>query len=417
MLIIPQENSMIESNAQDSATVAQASSSTSTRPEQEIVTDRQIAKKGEKIYCTYWIARGECHYAQQGCRFKHEMPDLETLKIIMGRESFPKWWLESIGAIFANNRQQGKRRAISAKPLALPAPTITHATPSIVVQAPTEVLSNMAKSSPSTPGKKSVSRRDGGVDIRLLVSGASGSNTRTPVSRPSGSNTRSSISGSSGSNVLRVPSSGRAGSSVRAPIPGSIGNNFLSPNSGTSSNTVIHNKQPVNGIQSPNPGPATGSNSNIRSTSPGENNNTRAQTTKQPINNLTASPPTTSPASLRVKIPQKYTPPFRLAVLPTVSSSPPSCSATPMNKPRVNIPLSLLQNDVSPALGNGNVGKDVISSALGNAEAKGKGENKGAEMEGRLNAAVIASTTTMSGGGGNQTTRPYDEVFDLLGPF
>ena len=47
----------------------------------------------KKVYCTYWIRTGECDYTQQGCLYKHEMPDLETLKKI-GFISEPRWWKE-----------------------------------------------------------------------------------------------------------------------------------------------------------------------------------------------------------------------------------------------------------------------------------------------------------------------------------
>lgn len=47
----------------------------------------------KKIYCTYWIQnQGQCAYKQQGCIYKHEMPeDKETLESI-GLKSVPAWW-------------------------------------------------------------------------------------------------------------------------------------------------------------------------------------------------------------------------------------------------------------------------------------------------------------------------------------
>ncbi|GAB1740253.1 hypothetical protein NU219Hw_g5369t1 [Hortaea werneckii] len=48
----------------------------------------------KKEYCTYWIRTGECDYMQQGCLYKHEMPDKATLeKIGLGR-NLPRWWIE-----------------------------------------------------------------------------------------------------------------------------------------------------------------------------------------------------------------------------------------------------------------------------------------------------------------------------------
>lgn len=52
-------------------------------------------KKKEKIYCSFWIRRGECDYTQQGCLYKHEMPtDRETLKDL-GINMIPRWWREA----------------------------------------------------------------------------------------------------------------------------------------------------------------------------------------------------------------------------------------------------------------------------------------------------------------------------------
>ncbi|OJD12847.1 hypothetical protein ACJ73_09290 [Blastomyces percursus] len=48
----------------------------------------------KKEYCSYWIRRGECDYAQQGCLYKHEMPrDAETLGRL-GLRDIPRWYRE-----------------------------------------------------------------------------------------------------------------------------------------------------------------------------------------------------------------------------------------------------------------------------------------------------------------------------------
>lgn len=49
---------------------------------------------GEKKYCTHWIRWGECDYMQQGCKYKHEMPDEETL-VAIGLRSIPKWYKDA----------------------------------------------------------------------------------------------------------------------------------------------------------------------------------------------------------------------------------------------------------------------------------------------------------------------------------
>ena len=52
-----------------------------------------VPDQDKKEYCSYWIRTGECDYMQQGCLFKHEMPDLDTLKVI-GFRGPPRWWIE-----------------------------------------------------------------------------------------------------------------------------------------------------------------------------------------------------------------------------------------------------------------------------------------------------------------------------------
>ena len=49
---------------------------------------------GKKVYCTHWLRHGECDFIQQGCLYKHEMPDELTLKSI-GIKPFPRWYMDS----------------------------------------------------------------------------------------------------------------------------------------------------------------------------------------------------------------------------------------------------------------------------------------------------------------------------------
>lgn len=58
-------------------------------------SSRRTPDLGEKVYCTHWIRHGECDYIQQGCRYKHEMPDRATLTSI-GFRTVPRWWQEKI---------------------------------------------------------------------------------------------------------------------------------------------------------------------------------------------------------------------------------------------------------------------------------------------------------------------------------
>jgi hypothetical protein len=52
-------------------------------------------ESSDKVYCTHWIRHGECDYIQQGCRYKHEMPNKATLQSI-GFRTVPRWWQEKV---------------------------------------------------------------------------------------------------------------------------------------------------------------------------------------------------------------------------------------------------------------------------------------------------------------------------------
>ncbi|KAI4277700.1 MAG: hypothetical protein LQ337_001574 [Flavoplaca oasis] len=47
---------------------------------------------GKKVYCSHWIRSGDCDFVQQGCLFKHEMPDDATLRAI-GIRALPSWYI------------------------------------------------------------------------------------------------------------------------------------------------------------------------------------------------------------------------------------------------------------------------------------------------------------------------------------
>lgn len=57
-----------------------------------------IPDQEKKEWCTYWILHGDCAYVQQGCRYRHEMPDKSKLAEI-GIHHVPRWWLEQNSAI------------------------------------------------------------------------------------------------------------------------------------------------------------------------------------------------------------------------------------------------------------------------------------------------------------------------------
>jgi hypothetical protein len=52
-------------------------------------------ESSDKVYCTHWIRHGECDYIQQGCRYKHEMPNKATLQSI-GFRTVPRWWQDKV---------------------------------------------------------------------------------------------------------------------------------------------------------------------------------------------------------------------------------------------------------------------------------------------------------------------------------
>lgn len=53
----------------------------------------KIPDANKKTHCTYWIRTGECDYTQQGCMYKHEMPDEKGLREL-GFRGTPSWWVQ-----------------------------------------------------------------------------------------------------------------------------------------------------------------------------------------------------------------------------------------------------------------------------------------------------------------------------------
>lgn len=82
--------------------IAQGSHSPAHKPETALrisqtpsSSPKSSYEQKSKIYCSYWIRSGECDYTQQGCRYKHEMPDKATLASI-GFRTVPRWWQEKV---------------------------------------------------------------------------------------------------------------------------------------------------------------------------------------------------------------------------------------------------------------------------------------------------------------------------------
>jgi hypothetical protein len=125
-------------------------------PDQAAPCHRVSGEADKKEYCTYWIRHGECDYMQQGCRYKHEMPDLMTLRAI-GFRHIPDWYKERmsrrplrahsnvLGSILnrstndaASNASSDDSDATLAEMLRLPATApITTPVQSAAVPAPT----------------------------------------------------------------------------------------------------------------------------------------------------------------------------------------------------------------------------------------------------------------------------------------
>jgi hypothetical protein len=58
-----------------------------------VASHPQAPKKKPKVYCDKWLHEGVCAFAQQGCRYKHEMPmDKATQHSVGLFNGLPKWY-------------------------------------------------------------------------------------------------------------------------------------------------------------------------------------------------------------------------------------------------------------------------------------------------------------------------------------
>ena len=46
---------------------------------------------GKKVYCTYWIRTGNCNYMQEGCKYRHEIPPDDEMRLAIGVRTYPTW--------------------------------------------------------------------------------------------------------------------------------------------------------------------------------------------------------------------------------------------------------------------------------------------------------------------------------------
>lgn len=79
-----------------------------TTSEDSLSSPKSSPDASNKVYCAYWIRNGECDYTQQGCRYKHEMPDKAGLESI-GFKSVPRWWQERTKPVISS-KEWLKRR-------------------------------------------------------------------------------------------------------------------------------------------------------------------------------------------------------------------------------------------------------------------------------------------------------------------
>lgn len=81
----------------------------------------------KKEYCTHWISRGQCDFVQQGCRYKHEMPDREKLRELGFPHGTPKWYREKTAMSIGGSNWLRPRRALDNERPLSNEPTATHA--------------------------------------------------------------------------------------------------------------------------------------------------------------------------------------------------------------------------------------------------------------------------------------------------
>ena len=67
----------------------------------------QHVPKKNKVYCDKWVHEGVCAFAQQGCRYKHEMPlDRQTQHLLGLYHGLPAWWKKREAEHQAEMRRQ-----------------------------------------------------------------------------------------------------------------------------------------------------------------------------------------------------------------------------------------------------------------------------------------------------------------------
>ena len=183
------------------------SSETPTQHDQHTVehsaTSSSSPAQGKKIYCNYWLRKGECDYLQQGCMYKHEMPLDKATLASLGLREVPRWYREQWASVAASARTQGDHH--------VDRPWRASKSSSAVTKGPAGVP--LAPSPASTPTKPDQLRQPRVLSSKLpppsairAQKGAEMSEQRPRfMSNGASSSTKQSCNGSNGSR-LAIPS-------------------------------------------------------------------------------------------------------------------------------------------------------------------------------------------------------------------
>lgn len=116
----------------------------------------------EKIYCDKWVHEGRCAFAQQGCKYKHEMPlDKATQEEVGLYLGLPSWFKRKQALeLKAAMAVKAARNPFEDESMGMPTPTTASATMGDGSgRGPLQQLrANMVNYSPSPTGPGVVNR-------------------------------------------------------------------------------------------------------------------------------------------------------------------------------------------------------------------------------------------------------------------
>ncbi len=86
-----QDARRVGANIMHSASIEDDPSTRTCRLDRVDMLQKKQRRRDKKVYCTYWLSKGNCAYMQQGCIYKHEIPkDQETWESL-GFHTIPGW--------------------------------------------------------------------------------------------------------------------------------------------------------------------------------------------------------------------------------------------------------------------------------------------------------------------------------------